>query len=450
MSESADFILATVVRHPGVVEMAMGIFALLGVVALPTAFFVALIYVTRGDPHRRPPNRLTALGAWQRFGQCSAQLFHVSARAFTATTAIWCTALLLNDNDVTPSVALCVVAVMAVFFEFMPRSLPEVACGIAWRVTAAAILFCCLVPFEFSFSRDVGDKQNWHVKRNVKNVMVELANFHDQHNQLPPAASAELMPRQRAWPPWNPRKPGPNRPQHSWRTSVAVSGMQRQGLGRPNYDANQPWDSKMNLAFATRAGELFETGRHEHNTARMTGIVSVVGPDTIWDTTHGPVQFGHITDGSANTVAVIYSPKMSMPWTEPRDIRVTWDDPAIDLNTGKRWLPTNDDAGVFVGFLDGSVRWVPNNLSPRVWKAMLTRNGGEVIDLDQEIRKAEGAWWAAQPLNRRARRKMKGLEFYLGLTAWSVLVIEVVLTGRSRRITPRNRRTSTTAPVGSS
>jgi prepilin-type processing-associated H-X9-DG protein len=36
--------------------------------------------------------------------------------------------------------------------------------------------------------------------------------------------------------------------------------------------------------------------------------------------------------------------------------------------------------GVNVGFLDGSARYVKNGIDPRVWWAVSTRAGGEVIN----------------------------------------------------------------------
>lgn len=41
--------------------------------------------------------------------------------------------------------------------------------------------------------------------------------------------------------------------------------------------------------------------------------------------------------------------------------------------------------GLNFGFVDGSVRYISNRLDRRLWYALITRNGGEVIDRDQVL-----------------------------------------------------------------
>jgi prepilin-type processing-associated H-X9-DG protein len=41
----------------------------------------------------------------------------------------------------------------------------------------------------------------------------------------------------------------------------------------------------------------------------------------------------------------------------------------------------NSKAGVNAGFADGTVRWVPNNISASNWSAMGTRTAGDIVDM---------------------------------------------------------------------
>ena len=43
---------------------------------------------------------------------------------------------------------------------------------------------------------------------------------------------------------------------------------------------------------------------------------------------------------------------------------------------------SNHPGGVNVGFLDGTVRFIKNSVSPPTWSAIATRAGGEVISAD--------------------------------------------------------------------
>jgi prepilin-type processing-associated H-X9-DG protein len=43
---------------------------------------------------------------------------------------------------------------------------------------------------------------------------------------------------------------------------------------------------------------------------------------------------------------------------------------------------SNHPGGVNVGFCDGSIRFIKNSISLTTWRALGTRNGGEVISAD--------------------------------------------------------------------
>ena len=40
------------------------------------------------------------------------------------------------------------------------------------------------------------------------------------------------------------------------------------------------------------------------------------------------------------------------------------------------------DSGIHVGFCDGSVRQINKKIEAGTWKALTTRNGGEVVNID--------------------------------------------------------------------
>ena len=66
-------------------------------------------------------------------------------------------------------------------------------------------------------------------------------------------------------------------------------------------------------------------------------------------------------------------------WSKPDDLQVDPEpntDGVFSSHTGVRGKGTD------VGFADGSVRFLHETIAPRVFRALLTRNGAEVISPD--------------------------------------------------------------------
>ncbi len=81
-----------------------------------------------------------------------------------------------------------------------------------------------------------------------------------------------------------------------------------------------------------------------------------------------------ITDGTSNTILAVES-RRDIPWTKPEDIPF---DSKVQLpNVGEF-----SEDGFNALFADGSVRFVKKSIQPQVLKALITRDGGEVISSD--------------------------------------------------------------------
>ncbi len=81
-----------------------------------------------------------------------------------------------------------------------------------------------------------------------------------------------------------------------------------------------------------------------------------------------------ITDGSSNTILAVEAQR-DIPWTKPEDIPFEPNAPLPDLGGF-----TAD--GFNALFADGSVRYIKKSIPPLTLKALITRDGGEVISSD--------------------------------------------------------------------
>ena len=85
-------------------------------------------------------------------------------------------------------------------------------------------------------------------------------------------------------------------------------------------------------------------------------------------------RFADITDGTSNTIAVVYTnPTNAVRWTKPSDWKV-------DLQHPWNGLKRDDEQTVEVAFADGSTHTISVSTSEEKLRALLTREGGEVVE----------------------------------------------------------------------
>src|SRR5262249_30711649 len=83
------------------------------------------------------------------------------------------------------------------------------------------------------------------------------------------------------------------------------------------------------------------------------------------------INFARIPDGTSNTLMIVEA-ATPVPWTKPDDI-------PFDPNGITPRLGTHYNGGRKPALADGSVRFLPGNLPPATLKALITRDGGEVV-----------------------------------------------------------------------
>src|SRR5262249_42355609 len=98
-----------------------------------------------------------------------------------------------------------------------------------------------------------------------------------------------------------------------------------------------------------------------------------------------------IIDGTSNTLMVIEGGS-AVPWTKPEDLPFT--PPNFAANEVQTKIPPLGGAFkdvIHPAFADGRVVTLKKNFDKKIMAAAITRNGGEVVDLDQLIDPAPGA-----------------------------------------------------------
>ncbi len=192
---------------------------------------------------------------------------------------------------------------------------------------------------------------------NGKQIVLALHNYHQQHNSFPPAFSQS--------------KDG--KPLLSWR--VLILPFLDQLALYDQFHLDEPWDSPHNRTLIAKMPAVFRCPAEKRALAHE-GKTRYLAPRGVATILRGaePVSLRDITDGTSNTIiAIDAGDDHAVIWSKPDD----WEfdpEPGIE-GVFKSHAP----GGINAIFADGSVRYLQETIAPTTLRALLTRNGGEVI-----------------------------------------------------------------------
>lgn len=228
------------------------------------------------------------------------------------------------------------------------------------QVFAAALIVGCLMVLVHPMFQQPTSRRRPPCKNNLKLIGLALHNYHDNHLCFPPAYVL-----------------GPDgKPWHSWRALI-LPFLDQPDLAKA-YRLDEPWNGPNNARLLTRCPAVFHCPSAKHSkSANRTNYVAVVGPETIWPGPV-PVSIGDITDGTSNTVLVVEVRDAGIAWLAPDDLTFE-EGSAVPSNSPGRTASSPHTGGGQVLMGDGTVRFIKLDINREIWRALLTRAGGEEI-----------------------------------------------------------------------
>jgi prepilin-type processing-associated H-X9-DG protein len=189
---------------------------------------------------------------------------------------------------------------------------------------------------------------------NLKQIGLAMHNFNSSNDHFPPAAIT-----------------GPEgKPLLSWRVAI-LPYIEQQELYN-QFHLDEPWDSPHNMALLGRRPRTYAcpSSGDIGNDATLTTYQVLVGPGTMFEDGKG-TSIASIRDGTSNTLLVVESDD-PIPWTQPEDLHY---DPKAPLPP----MGSKHPGGFNALFADGSVKFLKKSIVEEVFRAWITRSGGEVV-----------------------------------------------------------------------
>jgi len=191
---------------------------------------------------------------------------------------------------------------------------------------------------------------------NLKRIGLALHNYHSAHGAFP----GNIVDKE-------------GKPLLSWR--VAILPYMDQSELYNKFKLDEPWDGPHNKPLLKEMPKFLRCPSRPQGDPTETHYLGFEGPRTMFEP-GAKVEFEDVVDGTSNTLAVVEADE-GVPWTKPADLPFDYDAPASLYGAGSKH-PNGFEALK----ADGSIRFIKTSINPPIFKALITRNGGEVVGPD--------------------------------------------------------------------
>ena len=201
---------------------------------------------------------------------------------------------------------------------------------------------------------------------NLKHMAIAMHTHNDSYGGMPQAAAFQ---------------DADGKPLLSWRVAL-LPFIEQEALYK-RFRLDEPWDSPNNKALLPLMPKTYAMPNDPNPASGMTHYQVFVGVGSAFEPRkrdQGPHLPGRVrlgwtltdfTDGLSNTILIATS-ATPVPWTKPDDMPFSPTGPVPQLGD---YL--NRGSNVALG--DGSIRSLPRELPEETLRALITRNGGEII-----------------------------------------------------------------------
>jgi hypothetical protein len=147
------------------------------------------------------------------------------------------------------------------------------------------------------------------------------------------------------------------------------------------FKLDEPWDSSNNMPLLAQMPDVYLTpSQYKQKELHATHYQVFTGGGAIFEASPTARLLSlkdiALADGTSKTLLVVEAAD-PVPWTKPDDLPYSPDQPLPKL--GGLFI----NKGFHVLMADGSGRWLPADINENTIRAMITWNGGEVVNLPE-------------------------------------------------------------------
>jgi hypothetical protein len=137
------------------------------------------------------------------------------------------------------------------------------------------------------------------------------------------------------------------------------------------FKLDEAWDSPHNKKLLARIPKTYQAPAGKPKHPYGTFYQGFSGKGAFFEGKKG-IGIADITDGTARTIMIVEA-ATDVPWTKPEDIPFDPDKALPNMAS------MYSNPGFNAGYCDGSVRFISGKIKEATLKALITRNGGEVL-----------------------------------------------------------------------
>jgi hypothetical protein len=162
-------------------------------------------------------------------------------------------------------------------------------------------------------------------------------------------------------------------PLHSWQTHLLP--YMDQAYLHQSINMEVPWNDPANASiFYTRIPAYQHPSQAELTTTEGYGATHYAGNQLVL-LPNSQLTIRDVTDGTSNTIVAGEVAGGFRAWGDPANVR----DPGLGINSAPNGFGSSSPGGCHFLLMDGSVRFVSEEIDPGVLKGLSTYNGGETI-----------------------------------------------------------------------
>ena len=148
----------------------------------------------------------------------------------------------------------------------------------------------------------------------------------------------------------------------SWR--VAILPFLEEHALYERFHLDEAWDSSHNEALLKEMPRVYAAVAHKDTTPYTTCYQGFVGPGSLFEGEEG-TRIADVIDAVSPTLMIVEAAH-PVPWTKPEDVPYSDAEPLPKL--GGQF-----EDGFYVGFADGSVRFLSRRIAPETLRALITQ-----------------------------------------------------------------------------